>query len=179
MEGDLIQTELQKKPYFLLTDDTRNELFRTFGFTPDRFTEFELYFIEWLRVRSLRSMKPGWEGYYAWFHKPMPAGGTDFGEIHRLVRGEGHFPNLEAIALQVILDWDRWEGEYARLSWSRYWLSLLASVDHLTPALEQEVPGAEVAIWILITQRINSDHAYIVPAGLFMGNQSKQLIHRH
>ena len=178
VEG-LPQTQLQKKIRFLLTEKTRNDLFRTFGFQPDRFTELELYFIEWLRVRSLRTMKPGWEGYYAWFHKPMPAGGTDFGQIHQLVRSEGHFPNLEAIALQVILDWDKWEGEHAQLAWSRYWLGLLANVDHMTPALEQQIPGADVAIWLLLTQRLIGDHSYYVPAGLFMGDQRKQLIRRH
>jgi hypothetical protein len=159
-----------------LTGALEDILVKEHIFTDRRYYELQIYFLEWLRLRSQRQMNPGWEGYYVWFHRPIPAKGTDFGEIQRMIISEGHFTTLESIALHIIENWSQWEGDNALFTWHRYWIGLLANIEHLTSVLEQEIPGAEVACWLLLSQRLISDHAYFVPAGLFIGQRQTKLI---
>jgi len=142
------------------------ELRRTLQIEPDRFNDLELIFIDWLYQRSQRRMAIGWEGYYVWIHKNVPLYGYDFGEVEQSIILDGRFKTTESIALYIILDWNRW-NRLGNDGWRAYWLSLMNTIYHLIRPLKEGDINAEEMGWQIILQRILTDWAYYVPAGLF------------
>lgn len=160
----------------LLQKEHLEVLKRELSINLNDFTALELVYIDWLYFCAQREMNPGWEGYYAWIHRPIPMRGYDFGEVENSVVLDGKYRTRESIVLHIILDWNQW-NRTGKEGWQKYWLNLLMHIEHQIKPIENENYQTELVAWSNLTNKILADFVYYVPVGLFQTSVKKNPIY--